>query len=47
MASKRPMRGDDIFAIASMTKPIATVAALMLVEEQRLLLSDPLEIKYR
>jgi CubicO group peptidase (beta-lactamase class C family) len=26
-----------------MTKPIATVAALMLVEEQRLLLSDPLE----
>ena len=43
LASKRPMRGDDIFAIASMTKPIATVAALMLVEEQRLLLSDPLE----
>lgn len=43
LGSKRPMRGDDIFAIASMTKPIATVAALMLVEEQRLLLSDPLE----
>jgi CubicO group peptidase (beta-lactamase class C family) len=43
LTSKRTLRGDDIFAIASMTKPIATVAALMLVDEQRLLLSDPLE----
>lgn len=43
LESRRPMRGDDIFAIASMTKPIATVGVLMLLEEQKLLLSDPLE----
>jgi CubicO group peptidase (beta-lactamase class C family) len=43
LESKRPMRTDDIFAIASMTKPIATVGVLMLVEEGRLRLSDPLE----
>lgn len=40
---KRAMRTDDIFALASMTKPIATVGVLMLVEEGRLLLSDPVE----
>jgi CubicO group peptidase (beta-lactamase class C family) len=41
--SKRFMQTDDIFAVSSMTKPVATVAVLMLVEEQRILLSDPLE----
>ncbi len=40
--SKRPMRTDDIFQIQSMTKPIATVMALMLLEEGRFLLSDPI-----
>ena len=40
--SKRPMRADDIFQIQSMTKPIATVMALMLLEEGRFLLSDPI-----
>ncbi len=39
--SKRPMRTDDIFQIQSMTKPIATVMALMLLEGGRFLLSDP------
>jgi CubicO group peptidase (beta-lactamase class C family) len=39
--SKRPMRADDIFQIQSMTKPVATVMTLMLVEEGRFLLSDP------
>ena len=39
--SKRAMRTDDIFQIQSMTKPIATVMALMLLEEGRFLLSDP------
>lgn len=39
--TKRPMRIDDIFQIQSMTKPIATVMALMLLEEGRFLLSDP------
>jgi CubicO group peptidase (beta-lactamase class C family) len=40
---RRAMRTDDIFALASMTKPIASAVALMLVEEQKLLLSDPIE----
>lgn len=39
--AKVPMRADAIFAIASMTKPVCGVAALSLVEEGRLLLSDP------
>lgn len=40
-AARVPMRADAIFAIASMTKPVCGVAALSLVEEGRLLLSDP------
>ena len=36
-----PMTPDAIFRIASMTKPIVTVAALSLYEEGRLLLADP------
>ena len=36
-----PMRRDTIFRIYSMTKPIASVAALILVEEGRLRLDDP------
>lgn len=39
--AKVPMRADAMFAIASMTKPVCGVAALSLVEEGRLLLSDP------
>ncbi len=41
LETKRPMRTDDIFQIQSMTKPIVTVAVLMLLEEGRFLLSDP------
>ena len=37
----RAMRTDDLFRIASMTKPITIAAALMLAEEGRLLLPDP------
>lgn len=37
-----PLKEDAIFRIYSMTKPVTTVAALMLVEEGRLRLSDPL-----
>jgi CubicO group peptidase (beta-lactamase class C family) len=40
-AAGAPMTPDSIFRIASMTKPIVTVAALSLYEEGRLLLSDP------
>ena len=35
------MRRDSIFRIYSMTKPIVSVAAMMLFEQGRLLLSDP------
>jgi CubicO group peptidase (beta-lactamase class C family) len=43
LENRTAMRPDTIFAIASMTKPIATIGVLMLLEEQRLLLSDPVE----
>jgi CubicO group peptidase (beta-lactamase class C family) len=39
--SHRPMRLDSVFRIASLTKPITVVAALMLLEEGKLLLTDP------
>lgn len=38
---QRPLRTDDIFQIQSMTQPITVVAVLMLLEEGRFLLSDP------
>ena len=37
-----PMRPDSIFRVYSMTKPIVSVALMMLVEQGKLLLSDPL-----
>jgi CubicO group peptidase (beta-lactamase class C family) len=39
--AKTPMAPDTLFRIASMTKPITTVAAMMLVEEGKLRLDDP------
>jgi len=39
--SKKPMERDTIFRLASMTKPVTGVAILMLVEEGRLRLFDP------
>src|SRR5712692_4399957 len=39
--SKKPMRADAIFRIASMSKPITSVAVMMLYEEGKLLLTDP------
>ena len=36
-----PMQRDTIFRIASMSKAVTSIAALMLLEEGRLLLSDP------
>jgi len=38
-----PMRRDTIFRIASMTKPVIAAATLMLVEECRLRLDDPVD----
>jgi len=38
----QPMTPDTIFRIFSMTKPITSVAAMMLIDEGKLALSDPL-----
>jgi CubicO group peptidase (beta-lactamase class C family) len=40
--TKAPMTSDSIFRIYSMSKPITTVAAMMLVEEGKLQLDEPL-----
>lgn len=39
--SKKPMAKDDLFWIASMTKPITGAAILMLMEEGKIRLTDP------
>ena len=41
-AGGAPMQADSIFRIYSMTKPLVSLAALMLVEEGRLQLGDPI-----
>jgi CubicO group peptidase (beta-lactamase class C family) len=43
IASSRPMRPDTIFWIASMTKPITATAVMMLQEEGKLSVDDPVE----
>lgn len=40
-AANKPMQFDAIFRIASMTKPITSVAAMMLYEEGRFQMRDP------
>jgi len=42
-ASGAPMRRDTIFRIASMTKPVTAAAVMMLVEESRIGLDDPVD----
>ena len=41
LESKRPMQPDSMFRIASMSKPVAAVAILMLAEEGKVRLNDP------
>jgi len=41
-ATRAPMTKDAIFRIYSMTKPVTSVAVMMLQEEGRLVLSDPI-----
>src|SRR5262249_48572238 len=41
LARGKPMREDAIFRIYSMTKPITSVALLMLLEEGKIALDDP------
>jgi CubicO group peptidase (beta-lactamase class C family) len=38
-----PMRRDTIFRISSLTKPIAATAAMILVEECKLRLDEPVD----
>ena len=42
ISSKKPLDENDIFRIASMTKPIVSVALMMLYEEGKFKLDDPL-----
>jgi len=42
-SSARPLTMDAIFRIASMTKPVTTVAAMQLLEQGRFSLEDPAE----
>src|SRR3954462_7231261 len=41
LESRHPMTPDSIFRIYSMSKPITSVAAMMLVEDGKLALEDP------
>jgi CubicO group peptidase (beta-lactamase class C family) len=41
VATKQPMTPDTIFSIHSMTKPITSLAAMMLIDEGKLALADP------
>ncbi|SDU14526.1 serine hydrolase domain-containing protein [Halopseudomonas salegens] len=43
IASETPLAEDSLFKIYSLTKPVTAVALLMLVEEGKLSLDDPLE----
>jgi CubicO group peptidase (beta-lactamase class C family) len=40
-AGKEPLKTDAVFSIASMTKPMTSTAIMLLVEEGRVLLADP------
>ena len=41
IAAKKPMSPDSLFWIASMTKPVTAVAVLMLQDEGKLKVTDP------
>jgi CubicO group peptidase (beta-lactamase class C family) len=43
IAKRTPMRRDTIFALASMTKPITAVATMMLIEDGKLRLDEPVD----
>ncbi|MBI5394825.1 MAG: beta-lactamase family protein [Verrucomicrobia bacterium] len=43
LATKKPMRVDDLFWIASMTKPVTATAVMMLQDEGKLSVEDPVE----
>jgi CubicO group peptidase (beta-lactamase class C family) len=43
LEARRPMRTDSIFRIASMTKPITSIGVMILVDEGKLKIEDPVE----
>jgi methyl acetate hydrolase len=43
VATKRPLKPDSLFRIASMTKPVTSVALMQLVEQGKIGLDDPAE----
>jgi CubicO group peptidase (beta-lactamase class C family) len=43
LAAKKPMQADSLFWIASMTKPITATALMMLVDEGKVNINDPVE----
>jgi len=43
LESKKPMRADTIFQIASMTKPVTSVGIMILADEGLLSINDPVE----
>jgi methyl acetate hydrolase len=43
VATRRPLTSDALFRIASMTKPVTSVALMQLIEQGRLGLEDPAE----
>jgi CubicO group peptidase (beta-lactamase class C family) len=43
IAAKKPMRTDDLFWIASQSKPITATALMMLVDEGKVCVDDPVE----
>jgi CubicO group peptidase (beta-lactamase class C family) len=42
LEARLPMERDTLFRIASMTKPVTSLAAMMLIEEGKLRLEDPI-----
>ncbi|MDR3507675.1 MAG: serine hydrolase [Caulobacteraceae bacterium] len=42
LASGAPMTRDTLFRIASMTKPVTSIATMMLIEEGKMTLDDPI-----
>src|ERR1700720_4091124 len=43
VATGLPMTDDTIFTVYSMSKPVTSVAAMMLIDEGKLKLTDPIE----
>jgi CubicO group peptidase (beta-lactamase class C family) len=43
LEAKKPMKADTIFQVMSMTKPVTAVAIMMLAEQGKLAIGDPVE----